>query len=274
MHEETVQKIILSKEEVELNISEVNDLACDDELMKIYLQNNPVLPYSKLIFILAHRKLSEDKAYILWNKINAHRKSLKEILGRPVGINVATLDYLENIVSQNNTFKIIDESSFEELIDFSTIDELTQLYNRDVFEIFIQKLFNESKRDQGVISYAMFDIDDFKMVNDTYGHQTGDDVLKGVGQIIKESIREMDIAVRYGGEELGVIFPNIDKESAMLIAERIRKNIEAAFEHNWHITISCGVADSYDKEDIESLINAADEALYRAKENGKNQVQF
>lgn len=274
MEEETVQKIILAKEEVELNTSEVNELSCDDELMEIYLQNNISFPYAKLIFTLTHRKLSEDKAYVLWNKINAHRKSLKDILNRPVGMNVAALDYLENIVTQNNAFKIMDESSFEALIDFSTIDELTQLYNRDVFEIFIQKLFNESKRDEGVVSYAMFDIDDFKIVNDTYGHQTGDDVLRGIGQIIKDNIREMDIAVRYGGEELGVIFPNIDKNSAILIADRIRKNIETSFKENWHITISCGVADSYEKEDITSLINSADEALYRAKKSGKNKVQY
>lgn len=273
MHEETVKKIIFAKEDIELSASEVNELACNDDSMDCYLKNNISMPYSKLIFTLTHRKLLEDKAYLLWNKINAHRELLKQMLGRPVGLNVATLDYLENIVSQNNTFKIMDESSFEALIDFSTIDELTQLYNRDVFEIFIQKLFNEAKRNQGVVSYAMFDIDDFKVVNDTYGHQVGDDVLKSIGVIIKENIREMDIAVRYGGEELGVIFPNINKKSAVLIAERIRQKIETLYKNNWNITISCGVADSYNKDDIGSLIGSADEALYKAKELGKNQTQ-
>lgn len=274
MQNEIVQKMILANEDLELTPIEVNALACDDELMENYLHNNHHTPYSKLIFILTHRKIQEDKAYLLWDKINTHRKSLKSILGRPVGMNVATLDYLENIVSQNNNLKIIDQSSFEALVDFSTIDELTQLYNRDVFEIFIQKLFNEAKRNQGVISYAMFDIDDFKIVNDTYGHQTGDEVLKKVGAIIKENIREMDIAVRYGGEELGVIFPNIDKKSAVLIVERIREKIEAEFKNSWNVTISCGISDSNEKMDKDSFIASADEYLYKAKRAGKNQVQY
>lgn len=271
MHDNTVKKIISSKEDTEFTISEVSELARDDALLDRYVQNNTA-PYAKLIFTLTHQNIVEQKAYVLWNKLASHMVILERHLGRSVGINVATLDYLENIAPQECAYKIIDQSSLEALIDFSTIDELTQLYNRDVFEIFIQKLFNESKRANGVISYAMLDIDDFKKVNDAYGHQVGDKVLTKVGNIIKNSIREMDIAVRYGGEELGVIFPNIDENSAVAIVERIRKKIETMFKKDWHITISCGIADSRGKSDPDALVLAADEALYKAKQSGKNRI--
>ena len=271
MNQNMVKKLLSSKEEAELTLFEVSRMARNDELIDHYVQTNEA-PYSKLIYILTHRNITEQKAYVLWNRLTNHMALLEGNLGRNVGMNVATLDYLENVAPQESAFKIIDEASLEALIDFSTIDELTQLYNRDVFEIFIYKLFNESKRTHGVISYAMFDIDDFKKVNDTYGHQRGDKVLKAVGEIIKNNIREMDIAVRYGGEELGVIFPRIDENSSVAIAERIRKKIETAFKKDLHITLSCGIADSHGKKDVDELIQAADSALYQAKKKGKNRV--
>lgn len=271
VYKNMVNKILSTKDEGELAGFEVDRIARDDNLLGHYVQTAES-PYSKLIFVLTHRNITEQKAYVLWNKLTSHMEAMERLLGRKIGINVATLDYLENIAPQEHAFKIIDEASFEALIDFSTIDELTQLYNRDVFEVFIQKLFNESKRTNGVISYAMFDIDDFKKVNDTFGHQVGDKVLRSVGGIIKNNIREMDIAVRYGGEELGVIFPRIDEISSVAIVERIRKKIEEAFSKEWHITLSCGVADSRDKKDVAELIQAADRALYKAKQRGKNRV--
>jgi diguanylate cyclase (GGDEF)-like protein len=271
MDQETVKKIISIQEETVLDQSIIEGFAYDENAFDAYVEKT-VDPYSQIIFTLTHKKIAEAKARLLWIKIIAHLQLLEQQLSRKVGLNVATLDYLENIVLKNTAYKIIDEASLESIVDFSTIDELTQLYNRDIFDVFIKKLLDESKRSKSVLSYAMFDIDDFKKVNDTYGHQIGDQVLKTIGDIIKKNIREMDIGVRYGGEELGVIFPKIDKKRAVSIAERIRKNIEVLFKKDWNVTISCGIADSHDKKDVDSLINAADEALYKAKNSGKNQV--
>lgn len=271
MDQETVKKIISIQEETVLDQSIIEGFAYDENAFDTYVEKT-IDPYSQIIFTLTHKKIAEAKARLLWIKITAHLQLLEQQLGRKIGLNVATLDYLENIVVKNTTYKIIDEASLEAIVDFSTIDELTQLYNRDIFDVFIKKLFEESKRNKSVLSYAMFDIDDFKKVNDTYGHQIGDHVLKTIGDIIKKNIREMDMGVRYGGEELGIIFPNIDKNSAVSIAERIRKSIEAVFKNDQHVTISCGIADNNDQKDVVSLINAADEALYKAKEAGKNQV--
>ncbi len=156
------------------------------------------------------------------------------------------------------------------------LDPLTGLYNRRLLESSIdQQLEKSGKRE---LSVMMIDIDNFKHINDTYGHQFGDDVIKNVSFAIKEELHEGAIAVRYGGEEFCVIFPRKSKEEATQIAEKIRKKIAARkfsyVNQVTHFTVSIGVASS--KPDqlsaSRSLIDGADRALYKAKHNGKNQV--
>jgi diguanylate cyclase (GGDEF)-like protein len=124
----------------------------------------------------------------------------------------------------------------------------------------------------------MIDLDDFKNVNDSYGHIVGDFVLESAAQCIKDSIRENDIAFRYGGEEFSVILPDTDVSQGRIVAERIRKNIEeAVFEQDGlsiKMTISVGLADYKKDADVSSqeLLAKADSALYEAKWIGKNTV--
>ena len=119
----------------------------------------------------------------------------------------------------------------------------------------------------------MVDIDFFKTVNDTYGHHMGDIVLEKLSEIIKATIRDADIAGRYGGEEFLIIFPEISEDEAFRAGERLRKNIEAVeFENRIKITISGGVAE-YIEETALELIEKADRNLYRAKENGRNRIE-
>jgi len=189
-----------------------------------------------------------------------------------VGISVATLDYLHNIKKIALSPIVIEESIANSLVDSTAKDGLTNLYTRDVLNIFLEKEINTAKRKKSYVSFAMIDIDDFKYVNDTYGHQKGDEVLKTIGNVLNQNIREMDLAARYGGEELSVVMPNTKAEEAYEIANRIRKEIQSLDFNNFTVTVSIGISQSTRTCSSKTLISLADKALYKAKENGKNQV--
>jgi diguanylate cyclase (GGDEF)-like protein len=155
-------------------------------------------------------------------------------------------------------------------------DGLTGLYIHRYFQIQLDQEFRRMARHGRVFSLLMTDIDHFKKFNDTYGHQTGDAVLKGVAGILQNHTREMDIVARYGGEEMAVILPETDAAGALRAAEKIRFAVEQyAFSGGGvKVTISIGAATATPKgpADKETLIKMADEALYRAKEGGRNKV--
>ena len=157
----------------------------------------------------------------------------------------------------------------------ATHDNLTKLYNRQKLnDEFNKEILREQRYNHG-LSLIMFDIDNFKSVNDTYGHDVGDVVLKDISKILLDSIRVTDIASRWGGEEFMVLLPDTSLNNCKNVAQIIRKNIEA-YEFKgipYSITVSIGVAVFQDKIDTkDSIIKNVDLALYEAKKNGKNQV--
>lgn len=156
----------------------------------------------------------------------------------------------------------------EELERTVVIDHLTNLHSRNYLD---EKTQSSMKEDEEG-TFILFDIDNFKEINDTYGHQVGDEVLIQVADLIKESIRENDIGARWGGEELAIYLPKVTLETGRIIAERIVGKVAEC--SNPHITVSCGV--SYWKKDsldtYNYLFKRADEALYIAKGTGKNKV--
>ena len=160
------------------------------------------------------------------------------------------------------------------LLNSARKDPLTQLYNRRAFKHYYD-LYTSKKRGALPLSLAFIDIDHFKKVNDQYGHIVGDVVLQKVSQIISNNLRNVDIISRYGGEEFVVILPFCDKEDVQRVIERIRYTTEThpivVDDLNISITLSAGVATSPDIH-VKQLLERADEALYAAKENGRNQV--
>jgi diguanylate cyclase (GGDEF)-like protein len=161
----------------------------------------------------------------------------------------------------------------------SVLDGLTGLYNRRQFEIGLEQEVNRTKRHPSDFSLAILDIDFFKKVNDNYGHQYGDYVLKTVADLMKQSFRKTDLLYRYGGEELIIIMPETNIEGAVIPVQRLRRMVEDYdFEYNnvkAKVTVSIGLTMNYQSLNTASdILKSADEALYRAKENGRNRVML
>ncbi|SHK25958.1 diguanylate cyclase (GGDEF) domain-containing protein/HDIG domain-containing protein [Tepidibacter formicigenes DSM 15518] len=169
----------------------------------------------------------------------------------------------------------------EQLADLVNKDELTGVYNHRFFQDSLTRGIAQCKKENSTIALLFIDIDHFKYYNDLYGHQKGDYVLREIGCILKNNIRDKDIVARYGGEEFAVILPRTSEGEAFLVGERIRSKIEEyEFEGEEHLpngklTVSIGVSYFPEKsKNKEELINSADDALYRAKFFNKNRVEI
>jgi diguanylate cyclase (GGDEF)-like protein len=160
----------------------------------------------------------------------------------------------------------------------ATVDALTTLFLRHFFDSSLEREFSRAGRYRGHLALLMTDIDHFKVFNDTHGHQVGDRVLRFVAEKVKESVRGVDIACRYGGEEFTIILPETDWDGAMLTAERIRSCVEDAYlmagDKKLQVTISIGLActDRSQAKSPEAFVTEADQALYQAKRAGRNRV--
>lgn len=172
------------------------------------------------------------------------------------------------------------QAANERLEHIARTDGLTGLYNRRYFHEQFNQEFERARRYETPLSCLIFDVDDFKKVNDTYGHLIGDSVLVEISNRLLRRVRSIDLSARYGGEEFVVLMPQTEREGAVAQAERVRKHIaENAFEgmpSGEPVTVSIGVA-VYDANTMRSpadLLRAADHALYKAKQSGKNQVSI
>lgn len=168
-------------------------------------------------------------------------------------------------------------SMSEELKTISMTDPLTDLFNRRYFRERLYEEVERVKRHDERFSLFVIDIDNFKDFNDRYGHQAGDEILRGVSRAIRKAVRGMDVVARYGGEEFAALLPHTGREDAREIAERVRKGVEEieseSVDYDVPITISLGVAEfPTDAANMDSLIDKADKAMYRAKRTGKNRV--
>ena len=164
-----------------------------------------------------------------------------------------------------------------QLQKLSSTDSLTGLYNRGHWDELLKLEFARHCRYGAMSSLVMIDIDKFKFVNDSYGHQAGDYVIRRIADIIRQHARDADVAGRYGGEEFTVLLPDTDKVGAKVFCERVREAVEAeTFEYEGQAircTVSLGVADlSEPASDPKALVERADKAMYVSKKNGRNQV--
>jgi diguanylate cyclase len=171
------------------------------------------------------------------------------------------------------------QENLEAVRSESLTDPLTQLANRKVFDTTLESAIAQARAQNEPLSLMMTDIDHFKRFNDTYGHLTGDQVLKLVALSVKQNVKGQDTAARYGGEEFAVIFPNTVLRSAITVAEHIRRAVmtkelmkRSTGEHLGRVTISIGVATLHKADTAQSLIERTDSCLYAAKRHGRNRV--
>ena len=168
----------------------------------------------------------------------------------------------------------------ERLAQLAITDSLTKIYNHTFLLNTLKFEFKRTQRFAKSLAFLMIDIDHFKDINDNYGHMIGDDVLKEVVQIIQNPIRAIDILGRYGGEEFGLILPETDEKGAMVLAEKIRENVEdhifiageGTVKLRLAISIGVSIYPYKNVKDVKSLVKNADDALYISKREGRNKV--
>ncbi len=227
--------------------------------------------------ILASLELPEDIAGKYWEKVLENREILSTTTNRKVHLLPALCDFLASQTDLYKSPKIIESSTYSKIVEETTHDSLTSLFNRPYFnEIFEQNL-SLAKRYNTDLCILFLDVDNFKEINDTYGHLAGDEALQAIAKFIKEEKRDSDIAARYGGEEFVLLMPHTDNLSGYVLAERIRNRIEKevfiAHGKTYNITVSGGLA-SYPNsaKTAKTLLTIADAALYLAKGAGKNNI--
>jgi diguanylate cyclase (GGDEF)-like protein len=190
--------------------------------------------------------------------------------------NVDDLGFILNL-SELIAMSISNAVLYEQTSKLAVTDGLTGISNRQSLVKSLQIEFERSKRYNSPLSFIILDVDHFKDVNDTYGHQKGDEILIAIASLLKKACRANDIAARYGGEEFLMILPQSNAQGAFKIAERVREEMMkisfAGNESNFAVTVSCGVAEfNKDYESINKLITVADRALYEAKNGGRNKT--
>jgi diguanylate cyclase (GGDEF)-like protein/PAS domain S-box-containing protein len=215
----------------------------------------------------------------LWQKITQGQVWQGELLnrtkdGRQFWLDMSILpDYDDQQRIIGYTSIATDITSKKLIQKIADLDKLTQLYNRNKLDVLLEREYSRSLRYGNPLSMILLDIDHFKAVNDTYGHPVGDSVLIEIAQLLKQNSRTTDFVGRWGGEEFMIICVETTQQGAYKTAEHIRQVIEHhQFLHVDHKTASFGLAELGDGDKINDLIARADQALYRAKQEGRNRV--
>ena len=247
-----------------------------EELNRLRIEQGPMVCRS-IFQTLASVDVPRDTAVEYWEKILARREMLIRTLNRKISLMTAMCDFLGSETTCLNSPRLVDVSTFERVIRESMFDGLTGLFNRQYFDEIFEHQVSQAKRYDTDLSVLFLDVDNFKDINDSLGHIVGDLVLKKIGNIIRDSKRDSDIAARFGGEEFVLLMPHTESIKAYILADRIRREVETeefiAHGRPFRLTISGGLA-SFPMNATEpaELLHMADSATYLAKGSGKNTI--
>ena len=235
--------------------------------------------YAALLLILTGMPFEESEARRHWEEILKHRKTLSQKLQRDVGLRIAVLDYFVNVNRQMTRPRIIDVALADRDEPSSPVDGATGLWNARQFLTALQKETRRAKRYNLELCVLYLDIDDFREINERHGDLVGDILLREVAILLKNKIRDIDMAARLAGEEFGLILPETERMGAFLVAERIRKEMERHFLRRdvdgrpIAMTVTIGMAKYPDDATLaDRLLRRAEEAMHQAKARGGNTV--
>ncbi|MCS6972217.1 MAG: diguanylate cyclase [Turneriella sp.] len=229
--------------------------------------------YARVLHVMCHLRLGPKEAQQKWQAILEHQKKLERTLQRSVGFRVALLDYFVNQSRDIKNPKVIEIHIYAETARQVATDELTGIYNRRFFDQALIREFKQAQRHHREFSLLVLDIDNFKRINDTYGHTTGDAVIAALGQLLRQCTRSEDTPCRIGGEEFAVLLPETGADGAIVVGEKIRKEFSQLKIATLTLSLSGGIATyPVDATKPEDLLDRADQMLYFAKYSGKNRV--
>lgn len=264
-----------------INVDFISGLAGDRNITELeieqfnsLLKNKGNIVYSEIIYTLSHKRFIEEEAVQLWHEILKHKNSLTKLLGRNPGIVISVLDYLYNIYNKINKPVVIPEAKMESIINIAVKDGMTDLFDKSVFEYTLKYEISQHKRANSDFSLMIIDVDNFKSINDKFGHPKGDYVLKMISSLIRDHIRETDTPCRYGGDEFGILMPETRPEDAKIIGERLINSVKENLK-KYNVTLSIGISNlgtASKTESASAILEKADSALYVSKENGKGQI--
>ncbi len=298
------QKInILVVEETDNDFEEVNDILVENNNINVERAKGiedacDIIKKQEIDLLLLDYFLSDGNAFEMLERMSEEQCEVPAVIITGQGnemiaskiIQAGAYDYLpRDSLNSNSLSRTIMNTlekaqlkkqvkeAYNRMVDMSVRDELTGLFNRRYFIDAIEAEVARSQRYKTDLVLCIFDIDHFKIVNDTYGHPAGDKVLSKIGNLLKDSIRDNDIACRYGGEEFAILLPHTNIEEASIMSERFRELIGSYdFVHNsqhMRITVSIGISQYKNGKDGSGLLlEQADRALYQAKEEGRNRT--
>jgi diguanylate cyclase (GGDEF)-like protein len=228
---------------------------------------------------LVQLNFTQDNACEYWEAIVTHAEKMQISLDRKVGLATAACDYFSTIQPYLNNPKLIEFTRFEETLQSAQQDFLTGLLSRGAFQQSFEQEISRAKRHNHNATLIFLDLDNFKRINDRYGHPAGDEALKQVGKILLNSKRKEDIACRFGGDEFVILLPETNKLMGLQVGKKLLDQINTLVVHHEgeKIQISCSgglAAFPLDSHDGQELISCADRALYQAKSRGKHELNL